>query len=544
MMQFLPNTILGLFDSSQKSYEIPVYQRAYSWEKQNWKTFLDDLLEQIQGDNNYFFGNLLLEVINKNKKYEIIDGQQRITTLTIFMRSMLNVLQSRANAPELNEFNFEEKINIYLKNGGNIKLRPVEYDRACFDTLIIDNKNNFSISTLSQRRIKDAKEYFEKELMNFKTDKILEILEKTESTELTVIELEGKKDSALMFELENNRGKELTNMEKIKSYFMYQMYVYSSPEEIEINIESISNIFKLIYLIINDLKSINEDSILVYHNNAYIKGFAYRTLDDVKDVFKKSDNKIEWIKSYIEELHTTFSNIKKFEISNDPFAQRLKDLGTPAFIYPFIIKGYKYFEGDTTKLNTLFSLLEIITFRSRLINSRANIQERLNSILLSFNLDITNLIKEIKNKLNESWYWGDANTKNYLNGAMYGNNVLNYVLWRYENSIQNKGYSIRKFSIDNEQIEHISPQNPTNGEPIETGYEVDENNQYSDEFISNKLNCMGNLMLISGSHNSSIGNKPFSDKLLTYKKNPLLNQQAEIERFAKDEDNQLVWKSS
>jgi hypothetical protein len=74
-----------------------------------------------------------------------------------------------------------------------------------------------------------------------------------------------------MFELENNRGKDLTNMEKIKSYFMYQMYVYSLPEETEINIENISNIFKKIYLKINDLKNLNEDSILYYHNNAYIK---------------------------------------------------------------------------------------------------------------------------------------------------------------------------------------------------------------------------------------------------------------------------------
>lgn len=542
-MQFIPNTILGLFDSSQKSYEIPVYQRAYSWEKQNWKTFLDDLLEQIQGDNNYFFGNLLLEVVSKNRKYEIIDGQQRITTLTIFMRAMLNVLKSRGSDPKLIDFNFDEKISIYLKNGGNIKLRPVEYDRAFFDTLIVDNKNNFSVSTPSQERIKRAKEYFEKELGNFETSKILEILEKTENTELTIIKLEGKKDSALMFELENNRGKELTNMEKIKSYFMYQMYVYSTPEEIETNIESISNIFKHIYLIINDLKSNNEDSILIYHNNAYIKGFAYRTLDDVKDTFKKSDNKIEWIKSYIEELHTTFSNIKKFEFSKDLFAQRLNDLGIPAFIYPFIVKGYKYFEDDTVKLNVLFNLLEIITFRAKLINSRANIQERLNTILLSFSGDLVDLLGEIKNKLNESWYWGNDNTKNYLNGSMYGNNVLNYVLWRYENSIQNKGYSIRKFSIEKEQIEHISPLNPTNGEPIETGYEVDENNQYSDDFITNKLNCIGNLMLISGSHNASIGNKPFNEKLSTYKSNPLLNQQAEIVNFVKHEDGQSVWKS-
>lgn len=542
-MQFIPNTILGLFDSSQKSYEIPVYQRAYSWEQQNWKTLLDDLLEQVKGDNNYFFGNLLLEEISKNRKYEIIDGQQRITTLTIFMRSILNVLESRRSEPELRAFDFEEKVQIYLKNAGKIKLRPVEYDRACFDSLIVDNKANFSISTPSQNRIKKAKEYFEQELGKLKTKLLLDVLAKTEDTELTIIVLDGKKDSALMFELENNRGKELTNMEKVKSYFMYQMYVYSPPEAIDTNIEGISNLFKLIYLIINDLKKINEDSVLIYHNNAYIKGFSYRTLDDVKELFNKADDKIEWIKLYIEELHTTFSNIKKFEASTNVFAQRLNDLGTPAFVYPFIIKGYKYFDDQPQKLSALFHLLEVITFRARLINSRANIQERLNAILLSFNGDLVDLVSKTKSKLNESWYWGDSNTKNYLSGSMYGNNVLNYLLWMYENSIQNKGYSTSKFEIENEQIEHISPQSPTNGEPIETGYDIDEKNQYSDEFIENKLNCLGNLMLISGSHNASIGNKPFSEKLSTYKRNPLLNQQAEIVRFSLDEDEKPVWKS-
>lgn len=542
-MQFIPNTILGLFDSSQKSYEIPVYQRAYSWERQNWKTFLDDLLEQIQGHNNYFFGNLLLEVIHKNRKYEIIDGQQRITTLAIFMRAMLNILELRVGESELSDFDFQEKINIYLKSGGNIKLRPVEYDRACYDTLIIDNKKSFSISTPSQKRMKEAKDYFEEELDSFTTKKILEILDKIENTELTVIELDGKKDSALMFELENNRGKDLTSMEKIKSYFMYQMYVYSTPDEVETNIESISNVFKLIYLIINDLKKINEDSVLIYHNNAYVKGFNYRNLDDVKDEFKKSDSKIEWIKTYIEELHTTFSNIKKFEMSGSLFAVRLNELGVPAFVYPFIIKGYKFHGDDTEKLNRLFNLLEIITFRARLINSRANIQERLNSILLGFDGDLIKLIDSVKSKLNESWYWGDDNTRNYLNGSIYGSNVLRYILWRYENSIQNEGYGVSGFSIASEQIEHISPQNPTNGEPIETGYEVDENNQYSDDFVSRKLNCIGNLMLISGSHNASIGNKPFKDKLLTYKQNPLLNQQAEINKFVEYEDSKPVWKT-
>jgi len=77
----------------------------------------------------------------------------------------------------------------------------------------------------------------------------------------------------------------------------------------------------------------------------------------------------------------------------------------------------------------------------------------------------------------------------------------------------------------------------------ETGYEVDNNNQYTEEFISSKLNCIGNLMLISGSHNASIGNKPFKEKLSSYIKNPLLNQQAEIKTFASNENEAPVWKT-
>ncbi len=538
-MDFYRKTTLGLFDSSQKSFSIPVYQRAYSWEKDQWNVFLNDLLEQIEGNNNYFYGNILLETVKKDISYEIIDGQQRLTTLTIFIRSILNVLRTRQDEVILKDFDFRTKESIFLKNGGNIKLRPVEYDRACYDALIVDNRSDFQTNSPSQKRIKNAKIHFMKELGNLSTEKILKILEKIESTDLTVIELDGKKDSALMFELENNRGKDLTNMEKLKSYFMYQMYVYSVPEETELNIGNISNIFKDIYLLINDLKYLNEDSVLIYHNNAYIKGYSYRTLDDVKELFKKSKDKIQWIKDYISELHTTFSNMKKFEHSDDKYAHKLKELNAPAYIYPFIIKGYKYLKSDNQNMSNLFKLLEIITFRAKLINSRANIQERLNYILVHFKGDLIKLISDVRTKLNDDWYWGDVNMRNYLNGGMYGNNVLNYLLWQYENSIQNRGYSIRQFSLESEQIEHISPRKPTNGDPIATGYDVNELNEYSEEFLSGQLNSLGNLMLISQSHNASIGNKPFSEKIETYKNNPLLNQQAEIKDFAIDN----TWKT-
>lgn len=436
-------------------------------------------------------------------------------------------------------FSTPSKEKIFIKDGGNIKLRPIEYDRACFDQIIVDNKNRFETNTPSQKRFIDAKEFFSKELSKLTTEKILKILIKIEDTELTTIELQSKKDAALMFELQNNRGKDLTNMEKLKSYFMYQMYIYSKENETNTNIENISNVFKSIYKLINDI-TLDEDSILIYHNQAYIKGYPYRTLDDLKDELKKENDKIIWIKNYISELHTTFSNIKKFEKFNMQYKNYLVDLGIPSYIYPFIIKGLHYCDNDSIQLNELFNILEIMTFRAKLINSRANIQERLNQILLGFEGNIETLRIDVKNKLNESWYWGDENTEINLYANLYGNNVLNYLLWRYENSLQNKGYYIKNFAIENEQIEHISPKQPDSGE-IASGYDVDKDRKYDEEFLSDYLNCLGNLMLISGSHNSSIGNKPFKEKLESYNKNPLLNQQAEIKDFVEIENKTTLW---
>ena len=531
-MQFKQNTILGFFDSSQKQFIIPVYQRAYSWERKEWDIFLTDLKEQIEGDNNYFFGNILLETIKKDKEYEVIDGQQRLTTLIIFIRALINVLEERIKQRENIDIDLASKHSIYLKQKGNIKLRTIDYDKACFDSLIIENNKDFNVNSVSQKRIKNAKRFFVEELSKEKTESILKIFEKLEETELTTIELKGKKDSALMFELQNNRGKDLTNMEKLKSYFMYQMYVYSPSDETETNIEYISNIFKQIYLIIKDLKDIDEDSILIYHCYAYIKGYAYRTILDIKETFKKSTkDKVEWIKNFIDELHNSFSNLKKFEQTNLQYANDLKKLKIPAFVYPFIVKGYKYFGDSNEKLNHLFNILEILVFRYQLINSRADINSRLNDILKKFNGNLDKLAQDLKNKMNESWYWGDQRVKDFLNGWMYENRALHYLLWKYEEHIQAKGYAIKILELVNEQIEHISPQTPTDGSPLASGYEINNDGVYDDDFKNSYLNCLGNLMLISGSHNSSIGNKPFKDKLNSYLKNPLLNQQAEIKDF-------------
>ena len=134
--------------------------------------------------------------------------------------------------------------------------------------------------------------------------------------------------------------------------------------------------------------------------------------------------------------------------------------------------------------------------------------------------------------------------KRILNDSyFYMNRVDNYVLWKYEMYLNSSDYptspkvSFKDF-ISNESIEHIAPQTPTNGRPDVHGYgEYDgENGIETDGW----MNCLGNLMLISQKHNSAVGNRPFEQKLASYGKDNLLNQQKEIVEFVEDREHP-VW---
>ena len=558
-MEFKVKTVASFFGQQKIQYSIPAYQRAYSWDDMQIKTFLEDLIEFKHGKENnpYCYGNVLLETISKDKKYEIIDGQQRITTITIFMRALLNTLKDRekefiTSDDEIIVVSDEEER--YFEDHGVIRLRPTQYDQACYDTIIIENNDDFNCITPSQKRMVAAKRFFTQELKKLSDEDLLAVFETVQNSIVNHIELTGKKESALMFELQNNRGKDLTNLEKLKSFLMYQLYIYSDADETNSNIEYVSNQFNPIYSIVNHMtlqlgiddedgssSVVNEDNILVYHSYAYSsKNFGYRNLNDIADEFKdvSDDEKVNWIKKYALTLYESFSSIQKIFTMPNPNLEKLKKMKIPFFVYPFLIKGAKNEES----LPRLFEIMEVLSFRYKLISSRADIRGRLNELIRDYDGDNDALAKGLNQKMNDAYYWGNKNFLEVLNGNMYQNNMINYLLWEYEDYLQRKGYILSaSVGIEDENIEHISPQTEPD-EKVESGYEIDETGFYTQEYRENYINKLGNLMLISQSHNSSIGNKPFKDKLNSYNENPLLRQQTQIKEFVGDESNP-IWDS-
>lgn len=139
--------------------------------------------------------------------------------------------------------------------------------------------------------------------------------------------------------------------------------------------------------------------------------------------------------------------------------------------------------------------------------------------------------------MNEPWYWGDGRMSEKLVNIFAENKgILPYLFMRYENFLSDKNAKTRGYNyfelknIEKPQIEHIAPQTETiekSGKRQANGY-----CKYDKEFNEKNINCIGNLVLISGSHNASIGNEPFNKKLESYK-NSKLSQQREIKDFVK-----------
>ncbi|HEV8158265.1 MAG TPA: DUF262 domain-containing protein [Pyrinomonadaceae bacterium] len=114
MSQFISfNTVIG----NGKSYLVPIYQRDYSWEKDDWEDLWSDI-EEIPNDRQHYLGYLVLQPIAEaNQSYWIIDGQQRITTLSLLSLAVIRLLQDWAESnieTEDNKIRYDEERKRYI----------------------------------------------------------------------------------------------------------------------------------------------------------------------------------------------------------------------------------------------------------------------------------------------------------------------------------------------------------------------------------------------------------------------------------------------
>lgn len=497
----IAKTIQQLFQKTD-FIRIPAYQRAYSWEAKHCSQFLEDLLEQ--NGKKYYLGQFLFE--KDGNTLFIIDGQQRLTTTILFLSAIAKIQISK-------NINTDSLRKTYLTN----VFKTIDDDQVIFKK--ITQKHLISgiddTETISQKRIIEAFNFFETELIKLTSEKLQRIQTTLENAVISTFFISNKIEATQVFEYQNNRGKELSRFEIIKAYLMHQVYIHSSDfAQANNDIVEIQSVISKTYRYIEAVDGyFSENELLDNYCNLFFN--IWGNITAIKEQLNKEEHKTIWIKQFFENFveltHSAKSiirNKKQTEISNLFFVGN--EVNWKLVLLTLFYKGEV--SGNTFK--QILKVLEILCFKLKLGDYRTdylpNYSKRYFNPKDSYNID--NLYQDIKNATENGfkWYWNNNDhfkniILNYFDNQNYhyNRNAIKFVLWQYENDLRIKNRSGALLNIDlynGYTIEHIKPQNPMNEE-------------YTEEFRKNHLHLLGNLALLTQSQNSKFGNKSFEKKI-------------------------------
>ncbi len=214
--------LVKFLDGSENRYIIPVYQRNYDWTQKQCKQLFDDLVHvSKEGRKKHFFGSIVstLAANGGGSDYLIIDGQQRITTVSILFVAIVNLLKSKKVSSE------DEKLVRYIENKfivdeyspevRKLRLKPIKDDCTAFDKLVAGDEEEFEKGS----NITQNYEYFCSRICSgeISVDDLFASIKKLEIIDIFV---DKDENPQLIFESLNSTGLDLTEADKIRNFIL------------------------------------------------------------------------------------------------------------------------------------------------------------------------------------------------------------------------------------------------------------------------------------------------------------------------------------
>jgi hypothetical protein len=427
-------SIQELYKTSE-NIRIPAYQRAFSWEAKQCSQFLEDLLEQR--GKKYYLGQFIFE--KEGNTLFIIDGQQRLTTIVIFLSVVEKILiQNGENAGAIRE--------TYLTD----VFKTIDDDQVIFKKAtqkhLVSSLDD--TTTISQKRILEAFTFFETELEKRNIDTLKEIQGSLENAVISTFFIYNKIEATQIFEYQNNRGKGLSRFEVIKAYLMHQVYLQSIDFNLaNIYIAEIQSLISKTYRQIEAVEGyFTENELLDNCCNLFFS--ISGNIDAVKEKLNKEENKIAWINQFFENFVELTHSAKSIVIHKDkPGIINLFFVGNEANWKLVLLT--LFYKGETSgeTFNRILKLLEVLCFKLKLGDYRTDYLPRYSRKYFNpnENYNIENLYKDIRNATENGFkdYW---NNKDYFKNIIpnyfdnqtyhYHRNRIKFVLWQYENELR------------------------------------------------------------------------------------------------------------
>ena len=534
--------ISQIFDIESRSvYAVPRYQREYSWGRNQCEKFFDDIVEN---NPEYFLGSIICihqptDDPHRLQELELIDGQQRLTTISLLFAAIYSVLKSRES--DLDEDKRNDCINLkhrlILKNSPKehrfipqIQNNNLDDYRAVLSEVGIIN--NFETpKNAGNRKIFHAYRYFQKRIEQMingqdgSIEDLMDFLNKINSVHLIEIRVAGLADAYILFESLNNRGIPLTAVDLIKTKVLAKIEK-NDPSEVDKHFEGWNRLLN--YL--GDDYSTQERFFRQYYN-----AFKNKFTKVLKEQMATRSNLIHIYDQLIghdpkDFLRAIGSSAKLYSVillrdesnSFDQIKDPLQDLeriqGVPShmlLLYLFVCRGE--LELTDQHLSSVIDFLVCFFVKRNLtdVPPTRDLTRMFMAIIDGidglYGKDVVQFIKQKIVHLSSS----DKDFEKKLEGQIYEENTLvtRFILCKLAEQGMTRETWKDLWEIKNKKyvwsIEHIFPQGaniPLSWVKMIAGGDQ----QKATEIQQTYVHKLGNLTL-SG-YNSSLGNKSFEEK--------------------------------
>lgn len=500
--------------TNETTFAIPVYQRNYDWTLLQCKQLLHDIVETGKNDktNAHFIGSIVYvhdDVYTASGLTEltIIDGQQRLTTITLIYIALYRLAKELDNQMLVNRIHKTYLINEFAPEAEKLKLKPTENNKDAL-RYILNSTDGEEFKGYS--KIIENFDYFKSAINAENFETIQRGLSKLIFVDIA---LDRQKDNPQrIFESLNSTGLELSQADLIRNYILMglsrtnQDKIYKSYWEViernakdeTLNKTRVSEFIRD-YLTLKNKEIPNKGDVYIKFKEKY----PTSTIDELEIVLTELKSLVKYYNKLTNpkneadrEIKTQLEYINRLEIN---------------VAFPFLMKVYEDYSNSIIEKNIFISILSLVqsfTFRRFILGLPTN---ALNKIFMNLydKVEPDNYLFSIQKSLLQrsgvQRFPRDTETINALREKdIYNIKPKNrtYLLERLENYQNNEPVLIEGNS--DITIEHIFPQNPDAKWKIELGTE--EYNLIKENY----LNTIGNLTL-SG-NNGKLGNKSFLEK--------------------------------
>ena len=505
-----PGRIMNDFiEPNKNQYAIPVYQRNYEWSSEQCIKLFEDIVNAYKKDKTHFCGSVVRAPLSEHggiHQYIVIDGQQRLTTIYLLLKAMMDCSYKESEKELIQEalYNVDKFDKYKIDTASKLKLKPIKSDNNQLLLLMDNKKDEIDQSTGIWKNYDLFCQLVKSELENGLS--IKEIYKGIEKLIIAKISLQPEDNPQEIFERINSTGVPLSLSDKIRNF------VLMTDKDQE-------RLYEEYWLKTENLVSKDQmNSFFLDYLNMQVEGFLKE--DNAYDSFKTmftdrrliNEDVLKEILHYADFYHTFMYGDSKYSRKTNELLKGLRKLNQTT-VYLFLFRVFDDYNCETPKLsqNELEKVLQFLLNYSirRLVceigsNSLRGLYKTLYSRVFSCESNKNNYYDSIVSFFMQLTSRDALPTDNEFKTALKTNNLYRKnALCKYLlTAIENRG---KEKVSGNLTIEHILPQNK-NLSPVWKEMLGDNWADIQEKYI----HTLGNLTLTG--YNSELGDKPFAKK--------------------------------